>query len=122
MINIKVILLIPLLLLIILMLPRFRRHILSRLMMITISFLGMVFVLFPSLSNKLAEIVGVGRGADLIIYLFMVFSFLFGIFLYAKIRKIQQDQTEIIKAMAIQQAIDNRNESVQKAKYNDLNP
>ena len=76
--------------------------------MIAISLLGMVFVLFPSLSNKLAKYVGVGRGADLIIYVFMVFSFLYAIFLYAKLRKMQQDQTEIIKAIAIQHAIDNR--------------
>ncbi len=111
MINIKIILFIPLLLLVILMLPRFRSHTLSRLIMIAISLLGMVFVLFPSLSNKLAKYVGVGRGADLIIYIFMVFSFLYCIFLYAKLRKLQQDQTEIIKMIAIQQAIDNRKES-----------
>ena len=106
--NIKIILLIPLLLLIVLMLPKFRSHTLSRLIMIAISLMGMTFVLFPSLSNKLAKYVGVGRGADLIIYLFMVFSFLYSIFLYAKIRKMREDQTEIIKMIAIQQAIDNR--------------
>lgn len=108
MINIKIILLIPLLLLIGLMLPRFRSHTMWRLIMIAISLLGMTFVVFPSLSSKLAKFVGVGRGADLIIYLFMVFSFLYGIFLYAKLRKIQEDQTEIIKNIAIQQAIDHR--------------
>ena len=113
MINIKVILLIPLLLLIILMLPKFRRHAMSRLIMIMISLLGMLFVLFPSLSNKLAQYVGVGRGADLIIYLFMVFSFLYNIYLYAKLRMIQQDQTEIIKNIAIQNAKDNRKENEQ---------
>ncbi|MEJ5994698.1 DUF2304 domain-containing protein [Pedobacter sp. Du54] len=106
--NIKVILLIPLLLLIVLMLPRFRRHAMSRLVMIIISFLGVLFILFPSLSNELAEYVGVGRGADLIIYLFMVFSFLYNIFMYAKLRMIRQDQTEIIKNIAIQNAKDNR--------------
>ncbi len=106
--NIKIILFVPLLLLIILLLPRFRRHMMAKLTMMVISLLGIVFILFPSLSNKLAQYVGVGRGADLIFYLFMVFSFLYGIFLYAKLRKIQQDQTEIVKNIAIQQAKDNR--------------
>ncbi len=109
--NIKIILFIPLLLLIILLLPRFRRHMMAKLTMIVISLLGILFILFPSLSNKLAQYVGVGRGADLIIYLFMVFSFLYGIFIYAKLRKIQQDQTEIVKNIAIQQAKDNRSEN-----------
>ncbi|MBP8067603.1 MAG: DUF2304 domain-containing protein [Pedobacter sp.] len=109
--NIKIILFIPLLLLIILLLPRFRRHMMAKLTMIVISLLGILFILFPSLSNKLAQYVGVGRGADLIIYLFMVFSFLYGIFIYAKLRKIQQDQTEIVKNIAIQQAKDNRGEN-----------
>ena len=113
MINIKIILLIPLLLLIVLMLPRFRRHAMSRLIMILISLLGVLFVLFPSFTNKLAQYVGVGRGADLVFYLFMVFSFLYNIYLYAKLRMLQQDQTEIIKNMAIQQAKDNRNENEQ---------
>ncbi len=111
--NIKIILLIPLLLLIILMLPRFRSHAMSRLIMIIISLLGILFVLFPSLSNELAKYVGVGRGADLIIYLFMVFSFLYNIFMYAKLRMIRQDQTEIIKNIAIQNAKDNRTQNDQ---------
>lgn len=111
--NIKIILLIPLLLLIILMLPRFRRHAMSRLIMIIISLLGVVFVLFPSLSNKLAQYVGVGRGADLIIYLFMVFSFLYNIYIYAKLRMMRQDQTEIVKQIAIQNAKDHRTEKEQ---------
>lgn len=106
--NIKIILLIPLLLLIVLMLPKFRRHAMSRLVMIIISLLGVLFVLFPSLSNELAQYVGVGRGADLIIYLFMVFSFLYNILMYAKLRMIRQDQTEIVKNIAIQNAKDNR--------------
>ncbi|RYG21515.1 MAG: DUF2304 domain-containing protein [Chitinophagaceae bacterium] len=112
--NIKIILLIPLLLLIILMLPRFRKHALSRMIMILISLLGVVFVLFPSLSSKLAQYVGVGRGADLIIYVFIVFSFLYNIYMYAKLRIIQQDQTEIIKNIALQNARDNRKESDQQ--------
>lgn len=111
--NIKIILFIPLLLLIILMLPKFRRHTMSKLIMILISLLGILFILFPSLSSRLANYVGVGRGTDLIIYLFMIFSFLYGIFIYAKLRMIQQNQTEIIKNIAIQQARDNRKENEQ---------
>lgn len=102
--NIKIILIVPLLILIVLILPRLRNQTTSRLSLVLLSLLGVFFVLFPSVTNQLAHLVGVGRGADLVNYLFIVFFFLFGILIYSKIRKIQQVQTEIIRKIAIQQA------------------
>jgi len=104
MLNIKVILLIPLLLLIIFYLPKLGNRTFYRLTLIGISLVGILFVLFPSLTDKLAHFVGVGRGADLVTYLFIVFFFLAGITLYSKIRKLEADQTEIVRKIAVLRA------------------
>jgi small membrane protein len=104
MLNIKVILLIPLLLLIIFYLPKLGNRTFYRLTLIGISLVGILFVLFPSLTDRLAHFVGVGRGADLVTYLFIVFFFLAGITLYSKIRKLEADQTEIVRKIAVLRA------------------
>lgn len=101
---IKIILLVPLILLLVFLVTRFKSQILFRLSLIFILFSGAVFVLFPSLTNRLAAWVGVGRGADLVIYLSIVFFFLFGILIYAKIRKLQETQTELIRQIALRDA------------------
>ena len=85
MINIKIILLIPLVALIVILLPRLKNKTFYRLMLVAISGIGILFVLFPSITDRLAHFVGVGRGADLVTYLFMIFFFLGGVILYSKI-------------------------------------
>jgi hypothetical protein len=106
MIGIKIILFIPLLALLFLVFKSFKNHALSRLVMIGILLVGILFVLYPSLSNQLAHLVGVGRGADLVIYLFIIFSFIFGAYLYAKFRKLKEEQAELIKKIAVENAKD----------------
>lgn len=104
MVNIKIILLLPLVILIIAFLPNLRKRTFYRLSLIGISALGILFVLFPAITDKIAHIVGVGRGADLVTYIFIVFFFLAGIFLYSKLRKIEADQTELVRKISIKYA------------------
>ncbi len=104
MMYIKIILIIPLLLIVILVLPKLKSQTFFRLVLTGMSLLGTLFVLFPSITNDLAHSVGVGRGADLVTYLFITFFFFFGILLYSKVRKIKEDQTELIRKISIQQA------------------
>jgi small membrane protein len=104
MVNIKVILLIPLLILIITFLPKLGNRTFYRLSLIGISTLGVLFVLFPAVTDKLAHLVGVGRGADLVTYLFMVFFFLAGIILYSKMRKLEAEQTQLVRRISLQNA------------------
>lgn len=101
MINIKIILLIPLIVLIVAFLPKLRNKTFYRLSLIGISGLGILFVLFPTITDKLAHMVGVGRGADLVTYIFIVFFFLAGIFLYSKLRKLEADQTELVRKISL---------------------
>jgi hypothetical protein len=104
MLNIKLILLLPFLALIIAFVVRLRSKTFYRLAMIFVSALGVSFVLFPQITDRLAHLVGVGRGADLVTYLFIVFFFMAGIILYSKIRKIEADYTELVRKVSIQRA------------------
>lgn len=104
MLNIKIILLIPLVWLIVFYITRLRNRTFYRLSLIGISALGVLFIIFPSVTDQLAHLVGVGRGADLVTYLFIVFFFLAGVNLYSKIRKLEANQTELVRKIAIEQA------------------
>jgi len=62
---------------------------------------GLVFVFAPNLSTEIANFLGVGRGADLIIYLFAIIT-LAGVFnLHLRLRSSQEVTTELARALAI---------------------
>ena len=65
---------------------------------------GMVFVSFPSLTNKVANSLGVGRGADMVFYLFMIIFIFIILKLYARIRRLEQKLNALIREEAIASA------------------
>lgn len=102
--NIKIILLLPLLGLIIFFIPRLKNRTFYRLFMIVVAIIGAVFIAMPSAADKLAHLVGVGRGADLVMYVSIIFFFVAGIILYSRIRRIEAEQTELVRKIAVQRA------------------
>lgn len=59
----------------------------------------------PDLTNRVARFFGIGRGADLVSYL-VALSFLVSvIYFYHKYRKLNSDVTEIVRSLAIQDAL-----------------
>jgi len=63
--------------------------------------IGIIFVISPNLSTKVANFVGVGRGADLVIYIISIVSFA-GIFnLHLKMRKTAEIYTELARKIAL---------------------
>lgn len=66
------------------------------LLSLLVSLAGLYFVWFPSRSTQVAEFVGVGRGADLILYVWVCFSLIVLLNLHLKLRK----QHELITALA----------------------
>ena len=64
---------------------------------------GIFLILFPKSSNNIAHFFGVGRGADLVFYLsFLFFSFIL-MKLYAKIRKLEMQITELTRERTLSQ-------------------
>ena len=69
--------------------------------LVLVSFAGMFFVLFPDSSNQLAHLVGVGRGADLILYLWLLISLLILFNLHLKLRSQMELITELAREVAL---------------------
>ncbi|MBN1502543.1 DUF2304 family protein [Candidatus Woesearchaeota archaeon] len=67
--------------------------------LIWLGLLGVVF--FPSLTSRLANLIGIGRGIDLIIYgsIAILFYLLFRI--YVKIEEIEQEITKVVREISI---------------------
>ena len=85
------------------------RYLLNRnrilgLLTLSISTLGIYLVIFPEFSTKLANLLGVGRGADLLLYSLFLISIL-GLFLsFIKINQNSQLITMLVRANAIANA------------------
>ena len=62
---------------------------------------GMVLVFVPEWSDALARAVGVGRGADLIFYCWLVISLIVSINLHVRLRDLQSQITALTRALAL---------------------
>lgn len=71
------------------------------------SLLGSLFVLYPGLATSLANWLGVGRGADLILYFWIVISILLLMSLQFKILALQRVITEIARELSLRSPLVN---------------
>jgi hypothetical protein len=60
-----------------------------------------VAVLVPDLTQVAADLVGVGRGTDLTLYLFIMGFALFGVLTYSKMSRLNRALTEVVRRLAI---------------------
>jgi small membrane protein len=65
---------------------------------------GIYLVLFPEQTNALAHVVGVGRGADLVLYCWLVISLIISMHLQLQILQLQRLITELARELALQGA------------------
>ncbi len=80
---------------------QFRSRLFDRLIVVAIGALGVLMILAPDLANQLAHLVGVGRGADLVMYLGLTGLAFLGIVLYSKLRELERKLTIIARTEAI---------------------
>jgi len=73
-----------------------RRSPIVALMSGTAALVGLYLVWFPSHSTRVAELIGIGRGADLILYMWVCISLIILLNLHLKLR----NQHELITALA----------------------
>jgi small membrane protein len=81
----------------------YRRSPVVALLSVLVTSAGLYFVWVPAHSTRLAELVGIGRGVDLILYLWVVISLIVLLNLHLKLRA----QMEIITVLAREIAIAN---------------
>src|SRR5579864_3002217 len=65
---------------------------------------GVVFVWNPDLANEVAQVLGVGRGADLIFYCWVLISIALFLSLHFKFRQQSQQLTDLVRKTAIAEA------------------
>lgn len=91
---------------------KLRSSYLDAILIFGLAFVGLVFVFFPELSNKVAHFAGVGRGADMIFYTSIVFFAFVIMKLYAKVRRLEAIITEIVRKESIKNASGNADDQV----------
>jgi hypothetical protein len=74
-----------------------RDRLLAASMLIAVS----VAVLVPDLTQLAADLVGVGRGTDLTLYLFIMGFALFAVLTYSKMSRLNRALTEVVRRLAI---------------------
>ena len=107
MILAKLILLTGILFLLAFYLIRVRSKVLDRVIFVAILLLGMLLVLYPDITMKLANLVGIGRGADLVFYLAILFFCFCFLLSYGKIKELEKNMTELVRNDAIDNASEN---------------
>lgn len=58
----------------------------------------------PVLTSRVANLIGIARGADLVFYLFVLAFLVVSFFFYAALQRQQRQITELVRVLAIQRA------------------
>ena len=83
---------------------RIRSSLTDRLIYIVLVAIGIPLVLYPDWSTSVANLVGIGRGVDLVIYLFMAYCLFFFASSASHFRRVERDLTLVVRALAIERA------------------
>ncbi|MBX7143029.1 MAG: DUF2304 domain-containing protein [Oligoflexia bacterium] len=82
----------------------FRSVLVDRLLALFIFALQVLAITFPEATNRFAQSFGVGRGADLLFYLFASGSVFVYVLLYGKLLSTEAKVTQIARTLAIRDA------------------
>jgi len=83
---------------------RLRSRVLDNVIVLALGIGGIVLILMPDWTTLLAHSLGVGRGTDLLMYLGGCGIIFVCLLLYAKLRVLQTQLTELVRHEAIRQA------------------
>ncbi|HEX7710435.1 MAG TPA: DUF2304 domain-containing protein [Sphingomonadaceae bacterium] len=62
---------------------------------------GYIFIWMPSLTTQIAELVGIGRGADLILYIWIILNLFLILRLHIKLREQSEALTKLARQLAL---------------------
>jgi small membrane protein len=82
----------------------FRSKLAYRLLAIFFFFVAVGFVMFPNSTSEIAQIVGVGRGTDLLLYLTIFAGVHSCLLLYMRTRRMERKFTDLVRGLAIKDA------------------
>lgn len=71
---------------------------------VLVALAAVLSVLYPNSLTEMAELVGVGRGADLLLYVLVVTFMLTSVVLFRRVSVLERRYTELARSIALQQA------------------
>jgi len=80
---------------------RLRTMLLDRIVFAAIVLVGIALAIHPDLSTRLANAIGIGRGADLMLYVFILFSLFQTVHLAARLKTIDARITSMVRDSAL---------------------
>jgi len=98
---IQIVLITGVLFILVYFLQRIQKAVFSVVFMTLLSALAVFFILQPERTNKIAHFIGVGRGADLVFYTSILLFWYIILRMYARIRKLEERVTTLIRQDAI---------------------
>jgi hypothetical protein len=78
-----------------------RKSALRRLFVVFVFGAGLAFILYPDIAMRMAQLVGIGRGADLIFYVSILFLFFLCFNFYMRFQVIEERFTGVVRTLAI---------------------
>jgi hypothetical protein len=102
------VLLIAALILFVVYIYRLRTAFLDRLVYIACAGVGLVFVIDPPLSTQIANLLGIGRGADLLFYLFIIAGLFYAVETRSRLRRMEQQITQLARQIALDHPIEGK--------------
>ena len=94
---------------------KIRKLVFDRIIFIIGAVVGIFLVFFPGVSTVIANWMGIGRGADLVFYLFIIVSLFFFVSVNAEIRHLQKQITELTRTQALANPILGKQKTKRKA-------
>src|SRR3954466_2999666 len=79
---------------------RIRNAIFDLLVYFIFAGMAVYFILFPEQPSRIANKLGVGRGADLLFYICILFFLFVVLKLYARIRRVEKQLTDLVREQA----------------------
>jgi hypothetical protein len=80
---------------------KIRKLVFDRIIFIIGAVVGILLVFFPGISTVVANWIGIGRGADLVFYLFIIVSLFYFVSVNAEIRNLRKQITELSRSLAL---------------------
>jgi hypothetical protein len=74
---------------------------LLRIAMLLVIATGAFLVWVPEVTDRIAEAFGVGRGADLILYIWVIITLALIVFLYLRVARLSRNITQLARALAL---------------------
>ena len=76
---------------------RLRSNLLDAILIFSFCLVAVFFILFPDVTTKIAQLLGVKRGINLVFYSITLFFFFLILKLYSRIRKLENKFTELVR-------------------------